>query len=89
MSKETSRDTVRRQYSDGIHRAYLQSHSGADLDPALFQTRLNRLMKQAEADGIPYDEFRALVSGRLPRLFPKLVISVASAESVASKRRTA
>lgn len=67
MDKEGFLDTIRKQYAEDIHEAYLEcAHDQGAVDYPALSERLAKLMRNAHVDGLPQKEFEDLVRSTLP-----------------------
>lgn len=67
MDRESFLETIRKQYSDDIHEAYVEAeHEGGAIDWGLLNEKLGKLMKSAKAEGLSPAEFCDLVQSVLP-----------------------
>ncbi len=68
MDKESFLDTLRQQYVEDIHEAYIECEHGDDhkIDMPKLEQLLWKLMKNAKVDGLLPKEFMDLVRSTLP-----------------------
>ena len=65
MDKEGFLDAIRKQYTDEIRAAYLQSEHGKSIDYVQLHHALTRLMKTAKIQGLGTRDFMDLAKGEL------------------------
>jgi hypothetical protein len=66
MNKESFLETIRQQYSDEIHEAYIECEHGNKVDLVQLNQRLARLMTHAKVEGLSVADFHELVVSTLP-----------------------
>lgn len=67
MDKEGFLDTIRKQYADEIHEAYLEcSHDHGDVDHTRLSGMLKKLRNAAKSEGLSNKDFDDLVTSTLP-----------------------
>lgn len=66
MNRETFLDTLKTQYSEEIHEAYLECEHAGKVDLAAFNQRLAKIMKNAATEGLPRGEFEEMVRSAFP-----------------------
>jgi hypothetical protein len=74
MNKESFLDTIKQQYSDEIHAAYVECEHGGGhkIDLPELSKRLQKLMASAKVEGLPGAEFEDLVRATLPDIAEKV-----------------
>ena len=84
MDKEGFLDTIRRQYAEDIHEAYIEcSHEHGDVDLPALSSRLSTLMRNAKVDGLPQKEFEDLVRSTVPAVAGKITLAAPSQKRAA------
>lgn len=67
MNREDFLDTIRKQYADEIHEAYIEcAHEAGNTDWSVLNGKLSKLMRSAKAEGLPNKDFVDLVQSTLP-----------------------
>ena len=85
MNKEGFLDTIRKQYAEDIHEAYLEcEHEHGEVDFSRLSDRLSALMRNAKVDGLPPKEFEDLVRSTLPAATGKVTLAGAGPRSKAA-----
>jgi hypothetical protein len=67
MDRDDYIDNLKKQYADGIFEAYLEcEHESGTIDYPELKSRLEKIGKAAQVEGIHPSEFHELVFGVLP-----------------------
>lgn len=74
MDRESFLDTLREQYADEIHEAYVACNHGEAVDYDQLNTSLGRIMKTARVDGLSEADFAELVQSTIPEHSEKIQV---------------
>ena len=74
MDRESFLETVKKQYADEIHEAYVECEhdDGRAVDFVQLNQRLRRLQASARAEGLGERDFQELVRSSRPEVWDKL-----------------
>jgi hypothetical protein len=72
MNNESFLETLRTQYADEIHEAYVECEHDGAVDFGKLNGLLKKLFKNAKVEGFPAKEFEDLVRATLPEAWEKV-----------------
>jgi len=72
MNRESFLETVKKQYTDEIHEAYLECEHEGTVDLKALNQRIKKLMSNAKVEGLAPKEFEDLVRTTIPDVAGKL-----------------
>ncbi len=74
MDREAFLETIKKQYAEDIHEAYIECEheNGEHIDFKNLDTKLTKLKKSAKVEGLPGQEFDDLVQSTLPGVWDRL-----------------
>ncbi len=76
MNRESFLETIKQQYSDEIHEAYLECEHEGKIDMPALTAKLKKLISCAQVEGLSESEFLAVAKTALPD--PEVLASISS-----------